>query len=264
MLDAKTLKILADRVLHAQDTATTMAKLTNEFPDLSISDGYDVQDELTRRWVARGDRQVGVKAGLTSKAKMDQMGVHLPGFGVLMASHARPENGVIAIDELIHPRIEAEIAFVMNAEIGGDDVTLEQVIAATDYVIPAVEVIDSRFEKFKFDLPSVIADNCSTARYVTGGRPLDPRGVDLRTLGVVIEVNGEIQALGASAAVLGHPAEAIRLLLRHLAARGQTLKAGSFVMTGGITEAIPVARGDNVLARFQDMGSVSFRMGRSS
>ena len=155
---------------------------------------------------------------------------------------------------------EAEIAFVMNADLHGEDVTLAQVIAATDYVIPAVEVIDSRFENFKFDLPSVIADNCSSARYVTGGRPLDPRGMDLRTLGVVIEVNGEIRALGARAAVLGHPAEAVRMLVTHLAQRGQSLKAGSFVMTGGITEAIPVAAGDTVLARFQDMGSVSFRM----
>lgn len=260
MLDSQTLRTLADRVLQAQDNAAPMAKLTDDFPDLSIAHGYDVQDELTRRWVARGDRQVGVKAGLTSRAKMEQMGVHLPGFGVLMASMARPENGVIDTAALIHPRIEAEIAFVMNADLHGEDVTLAQVIAATDYVIPAVEVIDSRFENFKFDLPSVIADNCSSARYVTGGRPLDPRGMDLRTLGVVIEVNGEIRALGASAAVLGHPAEAVRMLVTHLAQRGQSLKAGSFVMTGGITEAIPVAAGDTVLARFQDMGSVSFRM----
>lgn len=257
-LDAQTIAALADRVQHAQDHRHTITKLTDEHPSMSIEDGYAVQDELLRRWTARGERLVGRKAGLTSKAKMLQMGVHVPSFGMLLSSYARPENGAIEMDQLLHPKIEAEIAFVMKDELQGQ-VTIEQVIAATDYIIPAVEVIDSRYENFKFDLPSVIADNSSSARYVTGGRPLDPRAVDLRTIGVVIEKNGQIQALGASAAVLGHPAQAIVMLVKFLADRGQTLPAGSFVMTGGITEAIPVARGDNVIARFQDMGSVSFR-----
>lgn len=257
-LDARIIAELADRVQHAQDHTHTLTKLTNDYPSMTIEDGYAVQQELLQRWTARGDRLTGRKAGLTSKAKMQQMGVHMPGFGLLMASYARPENGVIEMDTLLHPKIEAEIAFVTKDELRGT-VTLEQVIAATDYVIPAVEVIDSRYENFKFDLPSVIADNSSSARYVTGGRPLDPRGLDLRTIGVVIERNGEIQALGASAAVLNHPASAIVMLVAHLAERGETLPAGSFVMTGGITEAIPVSRGDNVVARFQDMGSISFR-----
>jgi len=257
-LDAKTIALLADRVQHAQDHTHTLTKLTDDYPALTVDDGYDVVDELIRRWEARGDRVVGRKAGLTSKAKMQQMGVHVPGFGVLMASYARPENSAIEMDTLLHPKVEAEIAFVMKDELSGD-VSIEQVIAATDYVIPAVEVIDSRYEKFKFDLPSVIADNSSSARYVAGGRPRDPRELDLRTIGVVIERNGEIQAMGASAAVLNHPAQAIVMLVKHLSNRGQTLPAGSYVMTGGITEAIAVQRGDNIVARFQDMGSVSFR-----
>lgn len=259
-LDAKTIAAITDRIQHAQDHNHTLNKVTDEHPSMSIEDGYAVQEELLRRWIARGDRLVGRKAGLTSKAKMLQMGVHVPSFGLLMASYARPENGVIEMDTLLHPKVEAEIAFVMKDELRGT-VSIEQVIAATDYVIPAVEVIDSRYEKFKFDLPSVIADNSSSARYVTGGRPRDPRELDLRTIGVVIERNGEIQALGASAAVVGHPAQAIVMLVEHLAARDQVLPAGSFVMTGGITEAIPVSRGDNIVARFQDMGSVSFRFG---
>ncbi len=258
MLDSNVIQKLTDRVLHAQDTATTMTKLTDEYPSMSIADGYAVQDELRRRWIARGDRCVGLKAGLTSKAKMLQMGVDVPSFGILMASFARPENSAIDTRELVHPRVEAEIAFVMKDALQGD-VTIEQVIAATDYIIPAVEVIDSRYEKFKFDLASVIADNGSSARFVAGGRPRDPREMDLRTIGVVIEKNGEIMALGASAAVLNHPAKAIVMLVKHLASRGESLPAGSYVMTGGITEAIPVAAGDSITARFQDMGSVSFR-----
>lgn len=258
MLDQATIAKLTDRVMHAQDHVHTITKLTEEYPSMSIADAYEVQFESRRRWIARGDRCVGLKAGLTSKAKMVQMGVDVPSFGILMASFARPENSAIAIKELLHPRVEAEIAFVMKDELKGD-VTVEQVIAATDYVIPAVEVIDSRYEKFKFDLPSVIADNSSSSRYVTGGRPRDPRELDLRTIGVVIEKNGEIVALAASAAVLNHPANAIVMLVKHLADRGEVLPAGSYVMTGGITEAIPVSAGDSIVARFQDMGSVSFR-----
>ena len=258
-LDATVISQLADRVLHAQDHAHTIAKLTDDYPQMSIADAYAVQDELRRRWIARGERMLGLKAGLTSRAKMLQMGVNVPSFGILSNAMARPENSAIVISELVHPRIEAEIAFVMAKELSGKGLSIEDVLNATDFVIPAVEVIDSRYEKFKFDLVSVIADNGSSSRFVTGGRPRDPRDLDLRTIGVVIEKNGEIQALGSSAAVLNHPAAAIVMLLDHLAERGESLPAGSFVMTGGITEAIPVAAGDNVIARYQDMGSVSFR-----
>jgi len=250
---------LATRVLQAQDHAHTITKLTDEYPQMSIADAYRVQDELRRRWLARGERMVGRKAGLPAQATMLQMGVEVPSFGILSNAMARPENGAIAIRELVHPRVEAEIAFVLDKPLRGKHCTIEQVIDATAFVIPAVEVIDSRYEKFKFDLVSVIADNGSSSRYVTGGRPLDPRELDLRTIGVVIERNGEIQATGASAAVLNHPANAILMLLDHLADRDEELAAGSFVMTGGITEAIPVKEGDSIVARFQDMGSVSLR-----
>ena len=128
-----------------------------------------------------------------------------------------------------------------------------------DYVLPAVEIIDSRFSGFKFDLASVVADNASSARFVGGGRPRYVKDLDLRTLGVVIEINGEIVATGASAAVMGHPAEAIAMVVNILAELGESLRAGSFVMSGGITEAVAVKPGDNVVARFQDLGSVSMR-----
>ncbi|TXT37028.1 MAG: 4-oxalocrotonate decarboxylase, partial [Comamonadaceae bacterium] len=141
----------------------------------------------------------------------------------------------------------------------GPGCTLQMVLDATDYVLPAVEIIDSRFSGFKFDLPSVIADNGSSARYVGGGRARYPDDIDLRTLGVVMEKNGEIVTLGASAAVLGHPAEAIAMLVNILAEQGEVLPSGSFVMSGGITEAIPVKPGDSIVARFQELGSVSMR-----
>ena len=259
MLDNATINLLAERVLHAQDNAHTMEKLTNEFPDMTMADSYAVQDELCRRWLARGERITGMKAGLTSKAKMLQMGVNEPSFGFLSSAMARPECSAVEFDQLVHPRVEAEIAFVLSRDLSGNGLTIDDVLDATAYVIPAVEIIDSRYEKFKFDLISVIADNGSSSRYVTGGRPMDPRALNLQTIGVVIERNGVIEDLGASAAVLEHPANAIIMLAEHVASRGETLPAGSLVLTGGITAAVAVNKGDCVSARFQDMGSVSFR-----
>lgn len=250
---------LTDRIDAAQTNATAIPKLTEDFPDMTLGDGYAIQLALLRRWLHAGRRQVGWKAGLTSKAKMDQMGVRVPTVGFLLADFFRPENSVIQTDDLVHPRVECEVAFVTKADLSGPDLTRKQVLAATDFVVPAVEVIDSRFSGFKFDLPSVVADNSSSARYVTGGRSRLPADVDLSTLGVVIEKNGEPVAMGSSAAVAGHPADAVALVVKVLHEIGQHLPTGSFVMSGGITEAIAVAPGDFVSARFQALGCVSMR-----
>lgn len=250
---------LCERVEGAQTRAYAIPKLTNEYPDMTIADGYAVQTELRKRFIAQGHKLIGWKAGLTSKAKMQQMGVDVPSIGFLTDRMARPENSAISTADLVHPRVECEVAFVMKDELRGPGCTASDVLAATDYVLPAVEIIDSRFSGFKFDLASVVADNASSARFVGGGRPRYVEDLDLRTLGVVIEINGEIVATGASAAVMGHPAEAIAMVVNILAELGESLPAGSFVMSGGITEAVAVKPGDNVVARFQDLGSVSMR-----
>ena len=250
---------LCERVESAQLGAHAIRKLTDEYPAMTLADGYLVQNELRKRFIAKGHRQVGWKAGLTSRAKMKQMGVEVPSIGFLTADMARAENSTIRVDDLVHPRVECEVAFVTKAELKGPGCTAEQVLVATDFVLPAVEIIDSRFSGFKFDLPSVVADNGSSARYVAGGRPRYVEDLDLRTLGVTLEKNGEIVALGASAAVLGHPAEAVAMLVNILAEWGESLPAGSFVMSGGITEAIAVKAGDTVTARFLELGSVSMR-----
>ncbi|MDH4564389.1 2-oxo-3-hexenedioate decarboxylase [Pseudomonas taiwanensis] len=250
---------LCERVEGAQTHAYSIRKLTDEYPQMSIADGYAVQLELLRRFKAKGHRLVGWKAGLTSRAKMQQMGVNVPSIGFLTDRMARPENSQIKTSDLVHPRVECEVAFVLKEGLEGPNCTVADVLAATDYVLPAVEIIDSRFSGFKFDLPSVIADNGSSARFVGGGRARKVDELDLRTLGVVMEKNGEIVGMGASAAVLGHPAEAVAMLVNILSELGETLPAGSFVMSGGITEAVAVKPGDNVIARFQELGSVSMR-----
>lgn len=154
-------------------------------------------------------------------------------------------------------KVEPEIAFVLNRTLRGPGCHIGTVLAATDFVIPAIEVIDSRYRDFKFDLKSVVADNTSASRFVVGGRMGSARDLELRTLGVVLEKNGEPVAFGAGAAVLGHPAAAIAMLVNHLGTRGKELPAGSLILSGGITEAVAVQAGDNVTLRVQELGSVS-------
>lgn len=260
MLDATAIDALADQVDAAQTEGHTMPKLTEAHPGMTVDDGYAVQDACLRRWQARGRTLIGYKAGLTSRAKMEQMGVSEPSFGLLMRDTCDAEGGTVPTRGLIHPRVEAEIAYVMKDELAGPDVSIEQVHAATDFIQPAIEILDSRFEKFRFDLPSVIADNGSSARFVLGGRPCRPGDLDPATIGIVLEINGEPVGLACSGAVLGHPAEAVRMLVAWLHGRGQVLPAGAVVLTGAATEARPIARGDVVSARFQDMGSINVRI----
>jgi 2-oxo-3-hexenedioate decarboxylase len=252
---------LCARVAAAQAEGQQIPKLTNDFPDMSAADGYAIQAALRQHYLAGGHRLIGWKAGLTSRAKMVQMGVSEPLVGFLTDRMAAPEGSAISVGgaRMIHPRVECEIGFVLNQPLAGPGCTAADVLAATDCVVGALEVIDSRFESFRFDLPSVIADNGSSTRFVTGSRVRGPAGLDLRSLGVVLEKNGEIVALGAGAAVLGDPAEAVAMLVNILAEQDVRLPAGSFVMSGGITEAIPVAAGDAITARFQDLGSVTAR-----
>ncbi len=256
VLDDIAIARLAERVETAQTYATPIRKLTLDHPDLSLRDAYRVQTALRHSYEARGQRVIGWKAGLTSKPKMAQMGVSTPGVGFLTDAMERPANSAISTGDLIHPRVEAEIAFVTKSDLSGK-VSAADVMAATDYVQPALEVIDSRFSGFKFDLESVIADNSSSARYIPGGRMVRPEALDLRTVGVVLEHNGEIAQIGAGAEVLGHPAEAIATLVGVLDDMGETLPAGSFVMAGAITAAVAVQPGDTITARFYEMGSIT-------
>lgn len=248
-------QLLDDCAVEARDTA----KVTDTHPEMDWDDAYAVQDALRARQLARGARLVGYKAGLTSFAKMRQMGVESPVFGYLLDAHAVPDGGACRFAELIHPKVEPEIAFVLRRELRGPGCHVGAVLAATDFVMPGIEVIDSRYRDFKFDLKSVVADNTSAARFVVGGQPLGVAGVDLRTLGVVLEKNGEPVAFGAGAAVLGHPATAVAMLANMLGARGEAIPAGSVILSGGITAAVEVRPGDNVTLRVQRLGSVSMR-----
>lgn len=250
---------LAEHLENAELNAQDVVKITDKYPDLSFDEALDVQWAIRARKEARGTRIVGMKMGLTSWAKMAQMGVDKPCYGFLADYFSVPQGGDINTNELIHPKVEAEIAFITKEELSGPGCHIGDVLAATDFIVPAVEIIDSRYENFKFDLPSVIADNSSSSRFVIGGRPLSVDEIDTRTTGVVMEKNGEVVELGAGAAVLGNPAASVAMLVNMLAERGKALPAGSFVMTGGITAAVAVEAGDSVVVRYQHLGDVSMR-----
>ena len=258
-LDEKILDQLAAHLENCQLKMEDTPKVTDTYPDMSWDDAYAVQDRILASKLAKGSQIAGYKAGLTSHAKMKQMGVTDPVFGFLVSEYIVPEGGEVKVSDLIHPKVEPEICFVTRTELKGPGCSIATVLAASDVVLPGIEVIDSRYRDFKFDLKSVVADNTSAARFVVGGRAVDARSVDLRTTGVVLEKNGEVVALGAGAAVLGHPAAAVAMLVNHLGRRGKSLPAGSLVLSGGITEAVAVQAGDNVTLRVQGMGSVSVR-----
>ncbi len=257
-LDTATVAGLAERLENAELNRAPITKITDEYPDLDWDDAYAIQDEIRRRKTARGVQIAGLKGGLTSQAKMKQMNVEEPVFGFMCDYGAYADGGEVPFDRFIAPRVEAEIAFVTNREITGP-CHIGTVLQATDFVLPAVEILDSRYENFKFDLISVVADNTSAAGFVVGGNSRRVQDIDLRTLGIVLEKNGEIVDLAAGAAVLGHPAESIVMLANMLARKGQSIPAGTFIMTGGVTAAVGIERGDHIAVRYQHLGQVSMR-----
>ena len=258
-LDNETLDRCARLLRDAERDVRDICKLTDTYPGLDVADAYRIQQRLCALKQAEGVRIVGMKMGLTSHAKMQQMGVDTPIYGFLGSDNAVDDGAAVDTRVLIHPKVEAEIAFVMRDALRGPGCTASDVLAATGYVVPAIELIDSRYENFRFDLPSVIADNTSASRYVLGSRPSDPATLDLQTLGVVMEKNGQVAEVGAGAAVLGDPAAAVAMLVNMLSEHGQPLEAGAVVLSGAITAAIAVQPGDNVLVRGDGIGTVGMR-----
>ncbi len=224
--------------------------------ELSEDEAYGLQVEYVDARVAAGDRVVGLKTGLTSRAKQETMGVHQPILGHILDSSVVSEGTPIACDQLIHPRAEPEIAFLLAADLAGS-VSAAQARLATGLVMPAVEIIDSRFANFRFGLSDVIADNTSAARVVFGSANLQPNDIDLRTMGMIYSKNGSVESTAAGAAILGNPWEALAWLARRASALGKPLKAGDLVLAGALADAVFVTPGDHVLVEFAQLGSLS-------
>lgn len=258
-LDTDQIADIAAHLRSCRQANRDTHKVTDDHPDMDWDDAYAVQERICASEVAGGARVIGYKAGLTSHAKMKQMGVTDPVFGFLLDTHQVEDGAEIAIADLIHPKVEPEIVFITRETLSGPGCHIGAVLAASDVVLAGLEVIDSRYRDFKFDLKSVVADNTSAARFILGRDAVDARAVDLKTVGVVLEKNGEAVAFSAGAAVLGNPATAVAMLVNHLGRRGQTLPAGSIVLSGGITEAVAVSAGDRISVQVQGLGRASVR-----
>ncbi|MER6009569.1 2-keto-4-pentenoate hydratase [Streptomyces bluensis] len=231
-------------------------RITDEWPGLDLPTAYQVQDALLQRKVDSGEKVVGVKLGLTSRAKQQRMGIDSPLTAWLTDAMVLPEGVPVPMDELIHPRVEPEIVFVMGERLAGPGVTAATALAAVRSVHAGFEVIDSRFTDFKFTLPDVVADNASSSRFVVSGTSLPPEGLDLALEGCLLGIDGEITDSATGAAVQGHPAEALALAANSLGERGIAIEPGWIVLTGGLTDAVFVEPGREISAEFTHLGTL--------
>lgn len=246
----------ARRLIEAARSRTAIRPITDEVPDLDHDTAYGIQDAVVRSRVDAGAVVVGAKLGLTSIAKQRQMKVAEPLYGFLTDDMQIDTGQVLDCARFIQPRCEPEIAFLLGRDLSGPQVTAAHVLAATELVFPAVDVLDSRFTGYAFTITDVIADNSSCAGFVLGGTGVSPVGVDWRLVGCALEHNGRLVATAAGAAVLGHPAASVAWMIRRLAARGRGLTAGQVILSGALTEAVAVEPGDTVVARFDRLGTV--------
>lgn len=251
-------KGIIDYLYTAERNAYEVIKVTDQFPELTIQEAYEIQEGLLKRkQLESGAKLVGVKLGLTSKAKQEMMGVNEAIYGYLLSDMLAFEWQAIQFSDFIHPKVEPEIAFLMAEDLQGVNITTADVLRATKYVAPALEVIDSRYKDFRFTLVDVVADNCSSSKFIVGSNWTSPEAIDMGNIGMVMSHNGEVSQTGSSAAVLGNPANAIAWAVNELGARGKGLKKGNIVLSGAMSEAIAFKSGDSIIAQFDGLGSVS-------
>jgi 2-oxopent-4-enoate/cis-2-oxohex-4-enoate hydratase len=252
---------LGDRLYGALNARETIAPLTDSYPEMSIEDAYHVQQRMVQRRLDAGETVVGKKIGVTSKAVMDMLGVYQPDFGYLLSGMVYGEGESIAVNTLIQPKAEGEIAFVLKKDLLGPGITNAMVLAATECVMPCFEIVDSRIRDWKIRIQDTVADNASCGVFVLGDRAVSARAVDLSTCGMVLEKNGEVIGTGAGAAALGSPVNAVAWLANTLGRLGIPLKAGEVVLSGALAAMAPVKAGDNFRLSLGGIGACSVRFG---
>jgi 2-keto-4-pentenoate hydratase len=244
-------------LLQAERLRQPTAPLSDQFPGLDVEDAYAIQLENIGAKLAEGRSIRGHKVGLSSKAMQDLVGVHEPDYGHLLDSMFVAAGAEIDLDTFLQPRIEPEIAFVLGAPLNGPGVTVEDVRAATSYVVAALELVDSRIVDWRIRIGDTIADNASSGAVVIGTEPQPLGATDLRAVPVTLQLNGEVVERGDGAAVLGDPAISVAWLANKVGPYGVVLEAGHVIMPGACTRMIPVAPGDVVTADFGSLGSVT-------
>jgi 2-keto-4-pentenoate hydratase len=247
----------AGRLLAAYDSGVPIAPLVDEAPDATVEDAYAVQLAQVQTWLDRGREISGFKVGLTSKAMQRMLKVDRPDFGHLFRDTVLDASAPIDLGRFIAPRVEPEVSFVLKRDLAGPGLTIVDLLHAIDYAIASVEIIDSRIANWKITLPDTIADNASFGSVVLGSRPVKVTDLDLGMVGCVVTRNGEVVSTGAGAAVLGNPLNGVLFLANMLGSLGRTLPAGSIVMAGALSGAVPIAAGDTFTARFSTLGTVT-------
>jgi 2-oxo-hept-3-ene-1,7-dioate hydratase len=256
---------LAERLDQAERAGTQISQFSLEHSEMTLEDGYAISRAWTAKKLAAGRRTIGHKIGLTSRAMQRSSNVTEPDFGPLLDDMQFFDGQDIPVSRFIEPRVEVELAFIMKHALKGPDCTIFDVLRATDYVTPAIEIIDARIERIDkasgvtrkvFD---TISDNAASAGIVLGGRPVKPDAVDLRWISALLYRNGVIEESGVAAAVLNHPATGVAWLANKLAQHGDRLEAGEVVLAGSFTRPMWVHRGDTVLADYGPMGTISCR-----
>jgi 2-oxo-3-hexenedioate decarboxylase len=236
-------------------TESERAPLSADWPALDLETAYAIQDEALRLRRERGETLIGLKLGLTSRAKQERMGITSPLLAWLTDAMVLPAG--VPVPSLIHPRAEPELVFVLGRRLAGPGVTAATALAAVDRVYGGIEIIDSRYTDYRFTLPDAVADNGSSAYFGVGPVGLPPAALDLSLEAALLEVDGQIVDTATGAAVQGHPAEALALAANALGARGLALEPGWLVLTGGMTDAVPLRRGSRVAAHFSHLGSIT-------
>lgn len=250
------IEALAERLRRAEETGKPCGPIRDHLPEGDVEAAYAVQRANTEFWTKQGRRLVGRKIGLTAKAVQRQLGVDQPDFGMLLADRTVGDGEEIDPGLVMQPRVEAEIALIIERDLTAERPTVADVIRATAFAVPAIEVVSSRIADWDIRIVDTIADNASFGLYVLGGPPRSLDGLDLRLCGMVMERRGEPISLGVGAACLGNPLNAAAWLARKMVEVGMPLQAGDVIMTGALGPMAPVAGGDVIEARISGLGSV--------
>ena len=265
MLAPELIRQLASELHESEKTRVQVEHFSKRHPEMTIEDGYAISREWVKAKIAEGRTVKGHKIGLTSRAMQLSSQIDEPDYGTLLDDMFFEQGGDIPFSRFIAPRVEVELAFKLGKRLKGPNVTIFDVLAATDYVVPAIEIIDARIEQFDRHTKQMrkvfdtIADNAANAGIVTGGRPVKPDAVDLRWVSALLFKNGVIEESGVAAAVLNHPATGVAWLANKLAPWGECLQAGEVVLGGSFTRPTTGAPGDTFHADYGPLGSISFR-----
>jgi 2-keto-4-pentenoate hydratase len=256
MLSVTTRDQLAADLAQAERSRVPMAPLTDTHPEIDVVDAYEIQLINIRQRVAEGARVVGHKVGLSSKAMQQMMGVDEPDYGHLLDEMQVFEDRPVQAGRYLYPRVEVEVAFLLDKDLPGAECTEADVLAATAAFAPAIELIDSRITDWNIKLCDTIADNASSAGFVLGKQRVSPKDIDITAIDAALSRNGEVVAKGRSDAVLGNPVTAVAWLARKVHSFGVQLHEGDIVLPGSCTRAFDARQGDNFIAEFDGLGSV--------